>query len=514
MEDALRKLWVNVDATWRHRWLAALVAWLVGLVGAGVVLKLPDKYEAKARVYVDTQSMLKPLMQGLAIQPNVDQQVSMLSRTLVSRPNIEKLIRMADLDLKIDSRDQEALIDRLMKTLEIKGTTRDNLYTVAYRDEDPERAKRVVQSLLSIFVESSLGDKRKDSDSAKRFIDDQIKDYEKKLEDAEARLKEFKMRNIEMQFADGKPAIERLSDIASNLNAATLALREATNSRDALKRQLTADGAAGSSDLGGAVPEIDGRLDGMKRTLDLLMQRYTENHPDVIATRRSIRELEEQRRAEIDLRKKAAIENPSVAVSNSVASQQLRVAFSSAESNVASLQARVAEYQARMNKARDGLRLAPQIESEYVQLNRDYETHRKNYEQLVGRRESAKMSSDLDSASAIANFRVIDPPRADPKPVAPNRLLLLPAALAIALVAGFAAAFVASQIRPVFLDSRSLREATGLAFLGSVTMFVSDDLRRERRRSNLKAIAAFAALAASYATGMAAVFWMSWRITG
>ena len=109
------------------------------------------------------------------------------------------------------------MIDELMKTLAIQTTGRDNLYTLSYRSTEPDKARRVVQSLVSIFVESSLGGKRKDSDSAKKFIDDQIKNYEKKLEEAEGRLKEFKLRNIALATADGKDYYGRVGDISTQL---------------------------------------------------------------------------------------------------------------------------------------------------------------------------------------------------------------------------------------------------------------------------------------------------------
>ena len=224
---------------WRHRWPALAVAWFIGIVGIVVVLAVPDKYEASARIFVDTQSILKPLMSGLAVQPNVEQQVVMLSRTLISRPNVEKLIRMADLDLASNSKSaQEALVEKLTKGLQIRNTGRDNLYTLAYQDENPERAKRVVQSLVSIFVESSLGATRKDSDSAKKFIDEQIKTYVVKLEEAEARLKEFRLRNMELQGADGQDMAGKSAGIAAQLNQAKLELREAEKSRDSAKRQI------------------------------------------------------------------------------------------------------------------------------------------------------------------------------------------------------------------------------------------------------------------------------------
>ena len=175
MKELIAQVLVVARGMWKFRWTGLLVAWLIAAVGSLGVFRIPDRYEATARVFVDTQSILKPLMAGLAVQPNIEQQVGMLSRTLISRPNVEKLIRMADLDLGARTKaQQDTLVDELMKTLQIGGTGRDNLYTLAYRDGDQGKAKRVIQSLVSIFVESSLGASRKDTDSAKVFLDEQI----------------------------------------------------------------------------------------------------------------------------------------------------------------------------------------------------------------------------------------------------------------------------------------------------------------------------------------------------
>ena len=114
MGDAIVQLTSLLRGVWKYRWSGVLVAWVVGAIGAAVVLWVPDKFEASARIYVDTQSILKPLMSGLAVQPNVEQQVTMLSRTLISRPNVEKLIRMADLDLGQKTKEaQEKFADAL-----------------------------------------------------------------------------------------------------------------------------------------------------------------------------------------------------------------------------------------------------------------------------------------------------------------------------------------------------------------------------------------------------------------
>ena len=100
------------------------------------------------------------------------------------------------------------------------------------------------------------------------------------------------------------------------------------------------------------------------------------------------------------------------------------MALAEAEATVASLQTRVAEYEARQARLKDSAKLVPQIEAEYSQLNRDYDIMKKNYETLVARRESAELSGEMEATGSVADFRLIDPPRASPQPVAPNRLLL------------------------------------------------------------------------------------------
>jgi polysaccharide chain length determinant protein (PEP-CTERM system associated) len=526
MQEIVQQVLLVLRGMWKFRWPGLVVAWVTAVIGAVVVWKIPDQFEASARIFVDTDSILKPLMSGLAVQPNVEQQISMLSRTLISRPNIEKLIRMADLDLKNQSKnDQETLVEKLTKGIEIRTAGGVNLYTMSYRDSEQDRAKRVIQSMVSIFVESGLGASRKDTDSAKTFLNEQIKTFEAKLEEAEARMKEFRLRNIDRQGADGKDAATRMAEVAGQLESAKLLLREAERARDAAKRQLAeARGQSPSSALpnllaGGpakgktelppvATPEIDARIDVQKRNLDALLQRYTEQHPDVVGTRRLLNDLEEQKRKEVaELQKRAAAEaaaRPTTAgtANESLAAQELNRMLASSEVQVATVQARVEEYSARYAQLRESLKTAPQIEAEAAQLNRDYAVTKKAYEDLVSRRQSAVMSGDLDVASGVADFRLIDPPRVAPKPVSPNRLLLLPLVLLGAIVLGAFFAFAASQMRPTFASGEDLRKATGLPLLGVVTILTTDEDRRRDRVSLFRFVAASGGLVGLFAAGL------------
>jgi polysaccharide chain length determinant protein (PEP-CTERM system associated) len=521
MQELISQVLSTLRGMWKHRWLGVAAAWATGLAGAALVLNMPNRYEASARIQVDTESILKPLLAGLAVQPNVEQQVTMLSRTLISRPNVEKLVRLADLDGKSGSKaEYDAMIDQLMTSLRISGTGADNLYLLSFRDTDPERAKRAVQSLVSIFVESGLGASKKDAESARAFINDQIKNYQAKLEEAEARLKEFKLRNLDAQIGDGRDITARLSELSGQLEKARLELREAENAREAARAALEAEKSQVSTlstqslvqEAGTVVatPDIDARLDAQRRHLDALLQRFTDLHPEVIATRRLVKDLEDQKATEIKaLKREAAAKQASAPAAGqagaSAAIQELNRMIAMSEVQVAALKARVAEYANRYNQARAQLKSAPQIEAEATQLNRDYAIHKKNYEDLVSRRETAAISGEVEVASGMADFRVIDPPRVAPKPVWPNRQMLLALVLLAALGAGGFAAFAAWQLRPVFFDIADLRSKLGLPVLGAISTLMDDGSVRRQRVDRFGFAAASGGLVLVFAAGLAAM---------
>lgn len=508
MHEVVRQLLSYLRGMWQYRWYGVGVSWMVCVIGWVVVVLLPDQYAANARVYVDTQSVLTPLLRGLTVQPNVDQQIAMMSRTLISRPNLERVIRMSDLDIKLKTNEErERLIDSLAKEIKLGGTGRDNLYTLTYTATKPEEAKRVVQSLLTIFVEGSLGDKRKDSDSAKRFLDEQIKLYEQKLIAAENSLKEFKRTNMGMMPSQGRDFVSKLQEAQLRLNHARMELREAENSRDAFKKQISAvqEGIQepdllaerSSSTVAGEVqfrasPELEKRIDGLKQKLDQLQLSFTDRHPDVLATKRVLDQLETQKKEEIAKLKKeyeskkkdapAAPTRPARGMSTNPVLQQLTVSLAETEAAVAALRTRAAEFEQQFNEIKKGANAIPQVEADFVQLNRDYEVNKKNFETLLARRESAQMSGEMGSSAGVMDFRIIDPPRVPPIPVAPKRPLLMWLVLAFGLAAGIALTFLLSQVRPVFNDRSSLQDFANLPILGTVSMkWTERDVKRQRR---------------------------------
>ena len=517
MNNFLPQLAEALRALWQGRWVGLGVAWLTAVAGSVLVYLTPDKYEATARVYVDTQSVLKPLLHGLTVQPNVEQEVAILSRTLISRPNLQKLVRMTDLDLKVKTpEEREKLLEALGRTVYIKGVG-NNLYTIGFVDPSPAQATRVVQSLLSIFVESGLAPKAKDAGQAQRFIEEQIKHYEQRLTEAENRLKEFKLQNLDLASTEGTDFFTSIGTVGKGLQESRLLLEEAQKSRDALKRQMVDEQDRPPSLLPGvaegappvATPELDARHATLTKVLDDMLLRYTEAHPDVLNTRRIIKDLEAQRdeerkRLTEEQEKRKAAASPQ-APGASVHPQH-RLAVAEAEAQVARMQARVREQEQRLAQLRSVARSVPEREAQLTQLNRDYAIQKQNYDALVARRESALISGEVQAATGVADFRIIDPTQVSPNPVAPNRKMLIPVALLASLLAGLGASYFFSMVHPTFHDARALKKIGQRPMLGTVSLIRSPEVLSRGRRRTLLFAGGVGGLAAAYGAILVAVF--------
>ncbi len=496
MDQLLQQVLGYAKAAWQRRWWGVAVAWLVCIVGWTWVMMIPDRYQASARVYVDTQTLLKPLLSGLAAEPNVEQQIKLMTRQLVSRPTLEKVARMTDLDVKAKTPEQtEKMLNDLAEKISIADAGRENLYTISYQDANGDLAKKVVQSLLTIFVETSLGKTRQDISSSQRFIEEQLQQYQQKLTDAENALKEFKQKHIGMMPGQGGDYYAKLAEVSGQLRQAQLDQQEAANRRNQLKRQLADE----EPELNAAAAvstnsEVDGRIQALQKQMDQLRLQYTDLHPDIQATKRLIEKLEEQKKIDLASRKAdpagARIQNPVY--------QQLTIAIAEADATVASLSARVAEYQRRYAELRNASNMIPQVEQEYTQLMRDYDVYKQNYDALLKRRESVTMSGEVESKTDTVDFRVIDPPFVPSQPAWPNRPLLLSLVTLGGLGAGIAVAFLLSQLRRTVTDRRVLRELTGLPLLGAVSRVETDETRRRKRKGLLTYLAALGSLIAAY----------------
>jgi polysaccharide chain length determinant protein (PEP-CTERM system associated) len=506
MQELLAQVLTQARNAWRFRWYAVACAWVIAIAGWVYALSQPDVYEARARVFVDTDSVLKPLLSGLAVDTNVQNRVAMMSQVLMSRPNLEKVARETDLYLRAPTPEAFArLVDTLPARITLQGGGRDNTYALRYSDTDPAMAQRIVQTLLDAFVEDTLGVKRADTDSAQEFLQGQIGEYETRLREAEDRLAKFKKDNVGLLPGETGDYYTRLQGAQGRVAELRSKYRLAEERRIELTKQLEGEeptfGMFEESSPGGAT---DARVAEYRRQLDQLLLQYTEKHPRVIALKETMANVEARVAAEVDKKQRttSAPKNAQEAMVRALdinpVYQSLRVELSKTQVELAELREQISEYQSAVNNLHGKVDTIPQIEAELTRLNRDYEVNRAQHQQLLQRLEAARLSESAEASTENVKFRILEPAMLPLIPTGPNRGLYMTAALFGALGAGLALAIVLGQLNPVFLSRAMLKNVTGLPVLGTISFLEPQVARSFLRREPVLVGAAFAGLLGAY----------------
>lgn len=510
MTSIIEQVLDQLRGAWRFRWIALAVAWCVCAVGWTVVLALPDMYQASARVFVDTRTALRPLLQGLAIESDVDSQLAMVRQAMLGRPQLEKVARETGLYLQAATPvERAALIDKLRSRISIVGgAARRNdredaggLFVISYQDSDRETALKVVDNLLNTFVEDTLGGKRQGSETAQRFLREQIADYERRLADAEQRLADFKKRNVGLMPGAQGDYFTRLQGEMEAVKQAQAKLGVITSRRDELRRQLQGEmpfapgvATAGRSAGGTGGADTASRIQETQARIEDLLLRYTEKHPDVIAARETLEELKQRQAEEV-----AALRSGlAAATATNPVYQSIQLRLNETEVEIAALRGEINDRQRRITELRELVDTVPEVEAEFARLNRDYDVTRAQYAALVDRLERARLSEQAQE-TGIVRFEEIDPPAAGFIPVAPQRLKLLGIVLVAGVAAGAGIAYLLHLLRPVFNNARTLNEVTGLPVLGVVSMTWLDKYKSEQRLNRLAFAGAAAMLVAAFA---------------
>jgi len=454
-----------------------------------VVASIPDVYSSHARIYVDTESVLKPLLSGLTVNTDYGSEATMISRVMLAKPNLERVARATGLERRArNSAEHEAVIAGIGRRIFIESSPYDrNLYSISFQDTDREMTKRVVQTVLAAFVESALGLKQADSTEAQKFLQNQIREYEARLRESEDKLADFKRKNVGMMPGETGDYYSRLQAAQQRLEAAQSDLHTAVSKRDELMRQLEGEEPTVGLGAGSSEPatgtSIDAQIASYKARLDALLVGYTEKHPEVVAIKETIARLEAQRDQEAAVRKRSGSGVRSSAGASALninpVYQSMRISLSQTELQLVELRNKVANEQTEVTRLKALVSTAPAVEAELKRLSRDYDVTRSQHQQLLQRLESARLSQEASTAKQDARFRLVEPPTVPLRPMAPNRLVFNVAVLFAGLAAGLGLAFVLHQFRPVFATREELETALGLPVFGAITL--APDAKTELR---------------------------------
>ena len=448
-----------LKAAWRRRWFGVGIAWLVCLLGWGVVTFLPNQYRSTARIYVDADAVLTPLLKDIAVDSEGENWVQILQQTLLSRPNIETLISKTDLDLSVSSpATREQLVESLMNRIHVySGDVRSSVFSISYTDTNPKLAQNVVQTLINIFTERASAGNRASMENAQVFLQRQIASYAEQLQAADKRRASFRAQYPDLFGADLKPedAGDPLGAVQEKILELDSALHDKQLMAAALQKQIS---AARSPRARAARAAANPELTAAEARLRMLEMRYTPSFPDVVAAKQEVQAL------------KAA---PGPAASSGPESAgpadgQLLLSLAQTNGEIAALQRQVAYLKDHETKLIQLQKQRPGLVAGYQNLDRDYGVLQVKYQELLNRLQEANIGAAADTQADKIQIRIIDPPVLPIVPIAPKRFLLISAVLALGIAAGFALPILLSQLDSSFWVLEDLR-SIGLPVVGGIS---------------------------------------------
>ena len=492
---------------WRWRWTGLWVAWSLAVVGWLGVTVLQNRFEAMTRIYVETENLLKPLLQNIAIQVDIQKQLEVLQRTLLNRNNIVHVAHAADLDLDVQTDVQkERLYDSIVSRIGIKAEGR-NLFTVTFSDTDPRLAKKVVETLLNIFVETNLGLNRSGMETARNFIESQIADYEQKLKLADLRLADFKAKHTGVLVGGGSDFASRLDKLKEDQIAAKARYDDALTTRDQLKASLASTPAYIDVDIapqimvntGSDAPATTakGRVAQLEAQLAALEARYTSHHPDVVAAKRALAQAQAVLAQEQQAPPGASASSGRNRISNPVY-EQIKLRLIQAEAEVSQANRHLESTSQGYDRLKSLAEAAPRIEAELADLNRDYGVIKIKFEELLSRREAAHISEAVEASDDKLHFRVIEAPQVQARPSFPNRPLFLSIILVVALATGGALAVLLQMIDGTISSAGELTEEFNVKVLAMVPIVEHASALYTRRLGQRKFALALVGLVMTY----------------
>lgn len=484
---------VALHGIWQRRWLALAVAWGVAVVGWFVVAQMPSRYDSRARIFVQMQSIIPGGVNGVPTDGQKD--VDRIRQTLVSAVNLEKVVRGTDLANTVSSdRDVADRVQGLTTAIKVESQ-QDNLFQITTTQPSPKLARTVTQKLIDIFVEQNLAGDRQQSKTSLKFLDGQLANLQGQLQDAEAKRADFQNRYLASLPGTGSVA-DRIGAARAQMAQVDGDLAAASSSLAAIQGQMagTPRGLPGSAGAAGSAGPARARLLAIQGQLaDARARGYTEAHPDVVALKGQLAAVSA-----------AAAHEPLVGgsagggASPNPVYMSLQSMVADKQATVASLRIRKAQLQGDLDQLNAKLAADPQAAAEQGQIDREYQSLKDQYDQLLAQRAQVALKGEAQTQTDTVKFNVIDPPTTPRAPVAPNRFLLLTGVLVAALAAGIGAAFAMGQLRATFPTSARLEEATGMPVIGSIGEVVTRAQVEDRARKLKLFAGAAVALGAAY----------------
>ena len=461
MEKTLRIL---LTESFLHRKFVVITFFLLLLTALALGWYWPKSYTSYATIIVDEKNIITPLMQGAAVPTDVVDRARLAREIVNSRKITNQLIDSLGLaPAGANETAREKIMDDVRRNTNITNVG-TNLIRVEYKDSDPERAYRINKKLVEFFIAENIGTKSRESATAFQFIDAQVKEYQTKLQRAEDNIKQFRTGALRPRNDGNRETREQ--SLHSRLEQTQLEIKEAEIKRATLEAQIA--GALESEVDNSGERELRTRLQQMQGQLATLRQNYQDTYPDVVRLKGEIEEAKRALAAEQKTRQgrggaTAGMDETSV----SQMRQQLRQDLMATQTQLAGLRARLTETQKLLaSEADTGKRSIGG--ATLSELMRDYEVNQTILDDLLKRRENARVSMNLDRERQGLSFRVHDEAAIPTRPSGPLFIHFAIGGFFIALLAPFGMLYLKHQLDSRIRSDVLIRENMNLPVIATV----------------------------------------------
>jgi polysaccharide chain length determinant protein (PEP-CTERM system associated) len=484
----------------RRRYWMLLVPFAIVSAGTAIIARrLPVLYQSQAVIQVVPQRVPENYVKA-TVTTRIEDRLESIKQQILSRTRLEQVIQ--EFNLYPDARRvdiMENVVDRMRTAVRVEVNKSGDSFTVSYRGSDPTVVTKVTASLAAQFVDESLHDREQLYEGTDQFLESQLQDARRRLEDQEQKLAAYRMKyagqlptqegaNLQA-LAGNQMQLQQLADADNRDTDRRLMLERALKDLELEKDtpvEPTASTTAPSTPDAAPLGNVQ-TLDAAKKGLAQLRQRYSDNWPDVQALKRYVDDLQKKVDAE-------ALQQPltAPATSDSAAAASPAVAR---QTKIRGLQADLKEIDRQMAARQlDEKRLkdnavvlqqrvdaVPARESEMTELTRDYATLSGLYTSLLAKKEDSKLASNLERRQIGEQFKLIDPARVPEKPVSPDRPSINMYGMTVGLALGLGMIVLLEYRDSTFKNDGEIRDLLELPVLAIVPIMQSESDRRRAR---------------------------------
>ena len=442
---------------------------------------LPRTYASTTTILAQESDIIQPLLEGRAVATGVTDRAGMARQVVFSRKVMDSVLAAGGwLEDEPGPVERDRLIEQIQERTQITSPRQD-LVQIAYRDSDPERTFAVTEHMGAMFIAESLATKERESRDAFEFIDKRVREYHRKLTEAEDKLQDYRTRNLDAQPGSATDVSARINALRGQVEQTRMSLLEYQSRAASLERQLSGESAITSVQT--RTNLYQAQLVELQSQLDSLLMRYTEQHPDVVRVRHQMADTRAgMERAERGPAAGTVAGGGFGDTQLNPQYQQLRADLSLARREAAAAAARLRAAQSLLSQELGRSQRVAASEGALAELTRDYEVHRDLYQDLLRRRENARVSMHLDQENRGLTLRVQDPAMMPLRPVGVRFLHIAAGGLLMAVVLPMGLLFLWTHFDQRVRSARQIEQHPGLPLLAVIPPYRSS---RERRRSTL-----------------------------